>query len=81
MTFIYKTMYNTMKIMKVKEIYQSRTEQIKFYKPRHDCIWIAYYSTFAGVIKCQQRGKEEMSLSTTCTLTADIFFSSGQCTK
>lgn len=42
-------MYNTMKIMKVKENYQSCTEQIKFDKPHHDSIRIAYYSIFVGL--------------------------------
>jgi len=43
-------MYNTMEIMKVKVNYPSCTEQIKFHKPHHECIWIAYCSTFVGVI-------------------------------
>ena len=43
-----RTNVNTVKIIKVKENYQSCTEQIKFDKPHHDCIWIAY-SIFVGL--------------------------------
>lgn len=67
--------------MKVEENYQTPTEQNNFYKPHHDYIWIAYYSTFVALIKCQQCGKEEMSLSTTGALPAQSFFPSGQDTN